>query len=106
MNKQRLHFLTAPCPQLSLVADLHLHVKPLPLVLRLDLAQPQSDVHEQPYELAIVACREDIDTLTLARNRAQQTGRVRRDIVAGLVPTGLTPSSPGVKRAPSLVPTK
>lgn len=76
-----------PHPQLGLVADLHLHVKPLPLVLRLDLAELRSDVHEHPYDLAFVACREDIDTLTLARNLAQQTGRVRRDIVAGLRPS-------------------
>ena len=76
-----------PHPQLGLVADLHLHVKPLPLVLRLDLAELRSDVHDHPYDLAIVACREDIDTLTLARNLAQQTGRVRRDIVAGLRPS-------------------
>jgi len=74
-------------PQLALVVDLHLHVKPLPLVLRLDLAELRSDVHEHPYDLAIVACREDIETLTLARNLAQQTGRVRRDIVAGLRPS-------------------
>lgn len=74
-------------PQLGLVADLHVHVKPLPLVLRLDLAELRSDVHDHPYDLAIVACREDIDTLTLARNLAQQTGRVRRDIVAGLRPS-------------------
>jgi hypothetical protein len=74
-------------PQLGLVADLHLHVKPLPLVLRLDLAELCSDVHDHPYDLVIVACREDIDTLTLARNLAQQAGRVRRDIVAGLRPS-------------------
>lgn len=74
-------------PQLGLVADLHLRVKPLPLVLRLDLAEVRGDVHDHPYDLAFVACREDIDTLTLARNLAQQTGRVRRDIVAGLRPS-------------------
>ncbi len=74
-------------PHLGLVAELHLHVKPLPLVLRLDLAELRSDVHDHPYDLAIVACREDIDTLTLARNLAQQTERVRRDIVAGLRPS-------------------
>jgi len=74
-------------PQLSLVVDLHIHVMPLPLVLRLDLAALRSDVHEQPYDLAFVACREDIDTLTLARNLAQQTGLVSRDIVAGLRPS-------------------
>jgi len=76
-----------PHPQLGLVADLHLQVKPLPLLLRLDLAALRSDVHEQPYDLAFVACREDIDTLALARNLAQQAGRVRRDIVAGLRPS-------------------
>ncbi len=74
-------------PQLGLVADLHLRVMTLPLALRLDLAEFHSDVDEQPYDLAFVACREDIDTLTLARNLAQQTGRVRRDIVAGLRPS-------------------
>ena len=76
-----------PHPQLCLVADLHLHVKSLPLVLRLDLAELCSDVHQRPYDLAFVACREDIDTLTLAKNLAQQTGRVRRNIVAGLRPS-------------------
>ena len=76
-----------PHPQIGLVADLHIHVMPLPLVLRLDLAALRSDVHEQPYDLAFVACREDIDTLTLARNLAQQTGWVSRDIVAGLRPS-------------------
>jgi hypothetical protein len=76
-----------PHPQLSLVVDLHIHVMPLPLVLRLDLAALRSDVHDQPYDLAFVACREDIDTLTLARNLAQQTGSVSRDIVAGLRPS-------------------
>jgi hypothetical protein len=76
-----------PHPQLCLVADLHLHVKSLPLVLRLDLAELCSDVHQRPYDLAFVACREDIDTLTLAKNLAQQTGVVRRDIVAGMRPS-------------------
>ena len=76
-----------PHPQLGLVVDLHIHVMPLPLVLRLDLAALRSDVYEQPYDLAFVACREDIDTLTLARNLAQQAGLVSRDIVAGLRPS-------------------
>jgi len=76
-----------PHPQLSLVAELHLQEMPLPLVLRLDLAELRSDVHEHPYDLAFAACREDIDALTLARNLAQRTGQVRRDIVAGLRPS-------------------
>ena len=74
-------------PQLALVADLHCHVLPLPQILRLGLAGLRPDVHERPYDLAFVACREDVDTLTLARNLAQQPGCVSRDVVAGLRPS-------------------
>ena len=74
-------------PQMPLVADLSLHIMPLPQLLRLDLATIRSDVAERPYDLAFVACRQDTDTLSLARNLAQQAGCVIRNIVAGLRPS-------------------
>lgn len=74
-------------PQMPLVADLSLHIMPLPLLLRVNLATIRTNVHEQPYDLAFAACRQDTDTLSLARNLAQQAGCVSRDIVAGLRPS-------------------
>jgi hypothetical protein len=74
-------------PQLGLVADLSLHVMPLPLIMRLDLTTLRNSVPEKPYDLAFVACREDIDTLSLAKRLAQQAGCVRQDVVAGLRPS-------------------
>ena len=74
-------------PELALVVDLHVHVMSLPQILRLDVAAVRSGVRDEPYDLAFVACREDIDTLTLARSIAQQAGCVRCDIIAGLRPS-------------------
>ncbi len=56
-------------------------------MLQLNLSELRNDFHEHPYDLAFVACREDTDTLTVARNLAQQTGRMRRGIIAGLRPS-------------------
>lgn len=74
-------------PQLRLVADLHVMTMPLPQLLRVDLASLDAPRIVKPFDLVFVACREDIDTLSLARSLAQQTGWVSGDVVAGLRPS-------------------
>jgi hypothetical protein len=74
-------------PQLKLVADVNVVVLPLPQLLQMSLDSLHPAHKGVQFDLAFVACREDIDTLALARNLVQQPGRIRRDIVAGLRPS-------------------
>lgn len=74
-------------PQLHLVADLRVKSTTLPQLLRLDLATLDPGVRDRPIDLAFVACREDVDTLSLARTLAQQSGCIAHDVIAGLRPS-------------------
>jgi len=74
-------------PQLGLVADLLVQVLPLPQLLRVDLGALPGKSGRRPFDLAFVACREDIDTLSAARNLLQQPASIARDIVAALRPS-------------------
>jgi len=74
-------------PQLRLVADLCVRMLPLPQLLRFDLNSLDAARCSKPFDLAFVACREDIDTLALSRNFAQQTDWLARDVIAGLRPS-------------------
>jgi len=74
-------------PQLGLVADLRVQAMSLPQLLRLDVETLDSSVRDRPFHLAFVACRKDIDTLSLARTLAQQTGCIAHDVIAGLRPS-------------------
>ncbi len=72
-------------PELSLVADLHITEMSLSQLLRMELP-PVVDT-AGPSDLVFAACREDVDTLALARNLVQQEGRIAGPVVAGLRPS-------------------
>ena len=74
-------------PQLGLVTDLCVQILPLPQLLRFDFASLNPSSRGKPFDLVFVACREDIDTLTLSRNLAQQADWLNRDVIAGLRPS-------------------
>ncbi len=74
-------------PQLCLVADLRVHALPLPQLLRCDLDSLSGEIREKPFDLAFVACQEDIDTLSAARSLLQQTDRIANDVIAALRPS-------------------
>jgi len=74
-------------PELGLVADLQLRTLPLQQLLRVNLTTLNADVRDKPIDLAFVACNEDIDTLSLARNLVQQSGCISNDVIAGLRPS-------------------
>lgn len=72
-------------PELVLVADLRSQQMSLAQLLRMELP-PIGDVGGA-FDLAFAACREDVDTLALARNLAQQEDRIGGPVVAGLRPS-------------------
>lgn len=74
-------------PQLGLIVSLRRHVISLPKMLRLDLDGFGEKILDAPFDLAFVACREDTDTLSLARNFAQQAGCITNNVIAGLRPS-------------------
>ena len=74
-------------PQLGLVSDLCVQILPMPQLLRFDFASLDDNSRGRPFDFVFVACREDIDTLTLSRNLAQQTDWLSRDVIAGLRPS-------------------
>jgi hypothetical protein len=74
-------------PQLKLVADISIAALPLPQLLQMPLDSVHPGFSDTRFDLAFVACREDIDTLALARNLVQQPGRICRNVVAGLRPS-------------------
>jgi hypothetical protein len=74
-------------PQLGLVTDLCVRILPLPQLLRFDFASLATNGQGKPFDLVFVACREDIDTLTLSRNLAQQSDWLTSDVIAGLRPS-------------------
>ncbi len=72
-------------PELRLVADLHSTEMSLSHLLRMELP-PVGDT-AGPFDLVFAACREDVDTLALARNLVQQEGCIVGRVVAGLRPS-------------------
>jgi hypothetical protein len=72
-------------PDLKLVADLRSTKMSLSHLLRMELP-PVGDT-AGPFDLVFAACREDVDTLALARNLVQQEGRIAGPVVAGLRPS-------------------
>ncbi len=74
-------------PQRGLVANLYVRLLTLSHLLRLDLERLDMPGIVRPLDLVFVACREDINTLSLARNLAQQAGWVSGDVVAALRPS-------------------
>jgi hypothetical protein len=74
-------------PQLPLVADLRARQLTLPQLLRVELQGGDAPADMRPFDLAFVACREDVDTLSLATNLVQQDGCVAGNVVAGLQPS-------------------
>lgn len=74
-------------PQLGLVTDLCVQILPLPQLLRFNFTSLDPASHGKPFDLVFVACREDIDTLTLSRNLAQQADWLTSDVIAGLRPS-------------------
>ena len=73
--------------QMPLVADLRVRQMSLPQLLRVELREAGARECAEPFDLAFVACQEDVDTLSLARNLSQQEGCVAGTIVAGLRPS-------------------
>lgn len=74
-------------PQLGLVADLTVHRLPLAELLRIELEALDGAIRTRPFDLVYVACREDIDTLGLARHLTQQDGCLAGEVIAGLRPS-------------------
>jgi hypothetical protein len=74
-------------PQMPLVADLRVHRLALPEMLRMELHEQFPDSGNRPFDLVFVACREDVDTLSLATNLAQQGDAFAGSLVAGLRPS-------------------
>ena len=74
-------------PQLGLVAEVTVHRMTLAELLRVELEALDGEIRSRPFDLAFVACREDIDTLGLARHLSQQAGCLAGDVIAGLRPS-------------------
>lgn len=74
-------------PQLGLVTDLCVRILPLPQLLRFEFASLAPSSHAKAFDLVFVACREDIDTLTLSRSLAQQADWLTSEVIAGLRPS-------------------
>ena len=73
-------------PQRHLVADIRVVQMPVSRMLGLDLESPQAGFGGEPFDLVVVACRQDGDTLALATAFAQQKSLAPR-VVAGLTPS-------------------
>jgi hypothetical protein len=72
-------------PAMPMVAELKSRELSLPQLLRTELSPPVAG--EVEFDLAFVACCEDVDTLALARSFAQQEGLITGPVVAGLRPS-------------------